>query len=202
MSPLTHAIHSKCFTLPIFIKWLDRYGPLPTTQRFIREPDVDADVLKNFRAIQVPLRWLQPQNADFLIPLLRNQTISFPRERDDDRIANFNDALFFAANPDVPFQWILSIREDHCFKCRTYYKGEVEKPLETALDQILLCYALKRPNITKEELDILSPPDPDVLLPPSLGHLAFNSKMEGAIRWAIERGLAPSTEQLTEFTNN
>lgn len=181
---------------------MDRYGPPPETQRFISEPDVDAACLKFRRAIQVPLRWLQPKNADFLIPLLRDQTISFPPDPDDDRIASLAHALFFPVNPAVPFQWFLALREDHFFKRGTYCKCEFGKPFETTLDHILLFSALQSPNITEEELDMLWPPDPDVLLPPSLGYLAFDSKREGAIRWAIERGLAPSTEQLTEFTND
>ena len=152
----------------------------------------------------VPKRWLEPENVDLLMPLLRDMNIAFPFNVPNNRVAGFEDAMLFASNPIVPFRWTIEIREQH----RSMYKhfdlgGEaIEKLIEDAIAYKFISHAMERPNITKEELDFLSPPEIFIGPESPLARQAFNSNVVEVVSWAIGRGLAPTNQQLTAFANN
>ena len=210
MSCLAQAIHTKCFSIPVLIKWLKRYGapaPHPEIQtvvdNYVRNGKLP-DIWKLLRAAYVPKRWLEPENVDLLMPLLRDMNISFPFNVSDNRVAGFEDALFFASNPAVPFWWIIELLEQERSIHKYFGLGTNEE--EIVINHItaykFLTHAMKRPNITKEELDFLSPPEIHIAPRSALAHQAFNSNVVEVVSWAIGRGLAPTNQQLTAFANN
>ena len=161
------------------------------------------DIWKVLRAALVPKRWLEPENVDLLIPLLRDIKIAFPLNVSDNRVAGFQDAMFFASNPVVPFRWILELREQHRFIHKYFDIGTKQEIVINHLTAYkFLSLAMKRPNITKEELDFLSPPEIHIAPGSPLALQAFNSNVVEIVSWAIGRGLAPTNQQLTAFANN
>lgn len=209
MSCLAQAIHTKCFSIPVLIKWLNRYGaPAPhpevhtVVDKYMRTGKLP-DIWNLLRVAYVPKRWLEPENVDLLIPLLRDMNVSFPFNVSDNRVAAFEDAMFFASNPVVPFQWIIELREQHRFIHKYFDIGpEAEIVINYLTTYQFLSHAMKRPSITKEELDFLSPPEIRIAADSHLAHQAFNSNLVEVVSWAIGRGLAPTNQQLTALANN
>ena len=208
MSCLAQAIHRKCFSIPVFIKWSDRYGPPapdPNVHAYTDHPEhLNDEDWKSPGSVLVPKRWLQPENVDLLIPLWRDLKIAFPFDVPDNRLARFIDAVSLASNPDVPFLWMIEIRQ----QCRNSYILDSERPRFLSISNLprvlhtLLIYALERPNITKDELEFLAPPNIAIHGPLEVASRAFGSKNEEVIRWAISRGWAPTIKQLTGYTIN
>ena len=149
-------------------------------------------VLQPIRITNIPKRWLRLENVDVLMPLIRSKAITFPFRPPDKVVAGFIDAMLLAINPAVPFQWVMEIRDQfqslYAIYCREDL-GEFRGVIHT-----LLVHALKRPNITKEDLDYILPPGSTVFRDTS--RLVFYSQNTEAMRWAIARGLAPTNRQL------
>jgi len=182
---------------------LNRYGaPLPHPEKdlFIGSDKTNLDIWRLLGTTDVPKRWLEPENVDLLISLLGDRRIAFPARVSDKRVAGFEDAMLLASNPVVPFQWIVEIRN----QSRSVYEAHFSEGGAILIDHFMahkiLSRVMKRPNITTEELDSLSPPGMQIRPESGLAHQAFNSKVPGVVNWAIGRGLAPTNQQLTEYT--
>lgn len=180
--------------MSIFIKWLNRYG--------VPEPfHTDEDhYWGHCGSVTIPKRWLRLDNADLLTPLLLDSTITFPFYVSDRRLAINDDALVFGSNPAVPFLWIQHLRKQYA---PIYQEASQRVPslLErfSNLNPKVVFHAIKRPNITTEELDLLIPSGSTI--PQTVIYRLFDCENEVVRSWAIERGLSPTASQLTEWLN-
>jgi len=141
-------------------------------------------------------RWLRPEQSELLTRLLRERRLNITIAKMWRPYASLSDALEMALNPDVDFEWLLALRDRQILHFKTnpslvpdYFTGFVDD---------FLCTAIKRPNISAEMLDRLCDGFARKLSD-KVGRVAFESQNIEVLKWAIGKGLAPTSEQLKEY---